>query len=234
MMGRSPTEGTEGSEGSGIPLAIWVLPLNLPTNETYRGSSTELNREVATEGREGGQMVHDRVGLDFLRPIHCRDATAEDLDTIFELIEYHAFGRDGSGTLLPVSRSTIGETIVQGGFFVAETGSMLAGCASIVEYNGIAEIRSLVVVPKFRGQGIAKLLVHSCLEKAAANGHTKVYALTKEEALPVFFRQGFSCTERPPQKLMKDCRCCPLDSSSLCKEIAVVLELRNFALSESV
>ena len=181
-----------------------------------------------------GLNVQDGVGSTFSPLIHCRKAATEDIETIFELIECHAFGRDGSGTLLPISRSTIGKTIEQGAFYVAEAGSVLARCASLVEYSGIAGIRSLVVIPGLRGQGIAKLLIRSCLGKAVANGHTKVYALTREEALALFLRLGFSPAERPPQNLMKDCRCCPLNSSSLCKEISVGLELRNPTLRGSI
>ena len=160
-------------------------------------------------------------------PVNYRIASHCDVKPIFALIAEYAFGRDGSGALLPLSRSTVGATIKAGGFFVAEAGPVLAGCASIVEYSGIAELRSLVVVPEFRGQGIARLLIRYCIEKAAANGHTKLYALTNEEALAVFLGLGFSDTERPPQKLMKDCRRCPLNSSRLCKEIAVARDLRS-------
>lgn len=203
------------------------LLLSLPTSETHWANRTKMHSEETNEVQHGGQDLPGGLGSVCLQPINRREATAEHIATIFELIEYQAFGRDGSGTLLTISSSTIGKTIQEGGLLVAEAGTVLAGCASIVEYSGIAEIRSLVVVPKFRGQGIARLLIHSHLKKAAANGHAKVYALTNGEPMAVFLTLGFSSSGRPPQKLINDRRCCPLNSGSLCEEISVALDLRN-------
>ena len=164
-------------------------------------------------------------GLDSLPPVSLRTATPEDEEALFRLISSHAFNPDGSGALLPLSRSSIRATIELGSFFVAECDSLLAGCASVVEYSGIAELRSLVVVPEFRGRGVSRTLMQKCLERAAENGHSVLYALTNEGALPVFQAEGFSRTDTPPQKLMRDCQHCPLNSNELCKEMAVAAYL---------
>ena len=168
---------------------------------------------------------HQRPGVASLQPLSFRTATPEDEEALFRLISSHAFNPDGTGALLPLSRSAIGATIEQGSFFVAECDSVLAGCSSVVEYNGIAELRSLVVAPEFRGRGASRTLMQKCLEKAAEMGHSVLYALTNEEALPAFLTEGFSRTDTPPQKLLKDCQHCPLNSNELCKEMAVAIKL---------
>ncbi len=168
---------------------------------------------------------HQRPGVASLQPLSFRTATPEDEEALFRLISSHAFNPDGTGALLPLSRSAIGTIIEQGSFFVAECDSVLAGCASVAEYNGIAELRSLVVMPEFRGRGVSRRLMQWCLERAAERGYPVLYALTNEEALPAFLAEGFSRAETPPQKLLKDCQHCPLNSNELCKEMAVAIDL---------
>ena len=165
------------------------------------------------------------AGVDSLQRVSLRTARPEDVEALYRLISSHAFSADGSGVLLPLSRPAIREIIATGSFFVAECDSNLAGCASVVEYYGIAELRSLIVDPEYRGRGVSRALMQQCFERAAEKGHSVLYALTNEEALPAFLSEGFSRTNTPPQKLMRDCQHCPLNSNELCKEMAVSVQL---------
>ncbi len=154
-----------------------------------------------------------------------RTAIDEDAFLIASLINSHAFQTDGTGSLLPLSPSSIAAAVRKQEFFVARSGVALAGCASVIEYDGIAELRSLVVAPEFRGHGIARPLMDLCIQRAAGIGYSHLYALTNRMALSAFTSLGFVVVDTPPQKLSRDCRHCPLNSNELCKEEAVVLGL---------
>lgn len=154
-------------------------------------------------------------------------ATEEDTELISALIGSNAFQADGTGSLLPLSSRSIVAAIGKEEFFVARSGPALAGCASVIEYGGIAELRSLVVAPEFRGRGIARPLMDLCTQRAGSIGYSHLYALTNRTALSVFTNLGFKVVDTPPQKLSRDCGDCPLNSNSLCKEVAVVRDLRQ-------
>lgn len=93
-------------------------------------------------------------------------------------------------------------------------------CALHIDTVDLAEVRSLVVRPNLRGQGIGKALLGACLEEARALHIARVYCLTRS---PAFFgKNGFAEVDKHelPHKVFNDCVRCSLFPD--CDEIAMV------------
>ena len=87
-------------------------------------------------------------------------------------------------------------------FFVGvEKGQIVACCALEIYSKRLAEIRSLAVVKKFQGQGVATKLIRHCLAKARTQGVYEVLAITGATAL--FEKQGFSTFNKEKFALLK-------------------------------
>ena len=77
-----------------------------------------------------------------------REATEEDIDAIFRLLEIYA----SRGIVLRRSREDI--RFYLGNFVVAEIDGTVRGCAAVRDFgNDLLEVRSLVVEPGFQGKG---------------------------------------------------------------------------------
>lgn len=74
-------------------------------------------------------------------------------------------------------------------FFVAEENGIIACCALEVYSKRIAEIRSLAVLPEYRGRGIATQLVEACMDAARTQGIYELLAITS--AVEFFEKRGF-------------------------------------------
>jgi amino-acid N-acetyltransferase len=83
-------------------------------------------------------------------------------------------------------------------YVVADDHGRIVGCAALEIYSSkLAELRSLVVAPEYRGQGLGKRLVEAVLEAARSEEILEVMAITASED---FFRScGFDYT-LPGQK----------------------------------
>ncbi|MBI2971909.1 MAG: GNAT family N-acetyltransferase [Candidatus Aenigmarchaeota archaeon] len=154
-----------------------------------------------------------------------RPAAHGDAERIHELIDAHTFREDGSGYLIPVDTEEIRSIADDGRFFVADDDGSLAGCASVLDYNGIAELRSFVVAREYRERGVGRALLEYGKQRAAEAGHEVLYALVNKEALGVFESNGFEpAAYRPLEKLQRDCIRCPLYKRG-CREQTVVFRL---------
>ncbi|HEY3966140.1 MAG TPA: GNAT family N-acetyltransferase [Planctomycetaceae bacterium] len=78
-------------------------------------------------------------------------------------------------------------------YFVAEDSGRIIGCAALEIYSAkLAELRSLVVAPGYQGQGVGKMLVEACVNRAREEHVLEVMAITSSEE---FFRTcGFDFT----------------------------------------
>src|SRR5882724_6829396 len=78
-------------------------------------------------------------------------------------------------------------------YFVAEDAGRIVGCAALEIYSAkLAELRSLVVAPGYQGQGVGKMLVEACVNRARDEHVLEVMAITSSED---FFRTcGFDFT----------------------------------------
>lgn len=150
--------------------------------------------------------------------ITVRPASAADARPIYEIVSEHA----RQGHLLPRTYESIRASLAD--WLVAEVGGAVVGvCALLLLTPTLAEVRSLAVLPAYRGRDIGGLLVRGLLDQARARGVPTVFALTR--AVSFFTRLDFAITskDRFPEKVWKDCAICPLKHA--CDETAVVFEL---------
>jgi len=116
-----------------------------------------------------------------------RKATASDLESIYNLISLAA----QESRILPRTKEELSGVI--NAFYVCEKEGRVVGCCSLEIYNKkLAEIRSLVVDPFFRKQGIARELISACVKEAKEKNIYEILTITDRVSL--FERQGFgSC-----------------------------------------
>jgi amino-acid N-acetyltransferase len=100
----------------------------------------------------------------------------------------------------------------------------VVACGALRIYNeGLAEVCSLAVDPRYQGRGIGRRIVERLVDEARFLAITSVFALTLK---PEFFGHlGFRIVPKEtfPLKVWADCRSCP--KLHACDEIAVALEL---------
>ena len=153
--------------------------------------------------------------------ITIRRALLTDALAIAELINHYA----SRGLMLPKNPVQIYENLREFVVAVDEEGALM-GCGGLrlMDFD-LAEVRSLAVSERARGQGIGQRLVNALIDEAHHLGIGRVFALTYEER---FFRKlGFDLCDRHifPQKVWADCRLCP--KRHHCDEIAMIRYLKE-------
>ena len=144
-----------------------------------------------------------------------RKATLADAPAIANLVNLG----EREGQLLPRSLELICASI--GDWIVATDHEDIVGAGSLLEMSAaLSEVRSLVVAPAYRQNGIGAKIVDALVDEARARGISTVFALTR--AVPFFAKLGFAVTEREnfPEKVWRDCAICPVRHA--CDEVAVV------------
>ncbi len=147
-----------------------------------------------------------------------RKAVIADVPRILAMVNYYA----QRGEVLPRKPEDVYERIRE--WIVAEEDGEMVGVGALAVYwADLAEVRSLVVKPERRGNGVGAHIVAALVEEAQALGIANVFTLTR--AVDFFKKQGFaiSAREKFPRKIWKDCRRCPLQHN--CDEAAMVLPL---------
>ena len=147
-----------------------------------------------------------------------RKATVNDVKQIQQLIRYYA-QRD---KMLPRSLNELYENIRD--FFVYSEGKKIYGCCALhVDWENLAEIKSLAVACTKTGRAVGTKLIRCCLKDAKALKVRKVFALTY---VPGFFER-FSfrriSKRQLPHKIWNECIKCIYFPR--CKEIAMMREL---------
>lgn len=140
--------------------------------------------------------------------LQMRKTTNEDLNAVLRLLK---------SSDLPL------EGVVEhfGYFLVAEYRHQVVGAVGLEHYGDAGLLRSLVVAPEYRGQGLGTRLVEDSLAQAKAAGVTQVYLLTNTAA-DFFPRFGFQRISR------EDATAAVRDSAeftSACCQTAVCLKL---------
>lgn len=147
-----------------------------------------------------------------------RKTNINDASQIQALINTSAKSQE----VLPRSLNDIYENIRD--FFVHSSGRKIVGCCALhVCWENLAEIRSLVVDPKNRGQGIGSKLIKACINEAESLKIKKIFLLTMK---PDFFKKfGFKKIKKSllPHKIWHDCTCCVQFPE--CNEIAMMRKL---------
>lgn len=148
--------------------------------------------------------------------IRTRSAVLPDVESIYAIIQPYA----DAGTLLPRPTAELCENIRD--FVVAEDDGRVIGCGALHLYGThLAEIRSIAVAPEAKGRGAGRALVDALMAESRRQSVTCVCLFTRS---PQFFAHlGFQVAQREelPDKIYKDCVCCPKLSS--CDEIAMVV-----------
>ena len=154
-------------------------------------------------------------------------AGPEHVGPISRLIEIYRFRHSGEaaeGFLLPVGEEEVRQLVSEGRFFVADVEGDFAGCASLMEYDGIVELRSLAVEERFQRRGIASRLIRRCQDAARDKGYDTLHTLTQTYATGAFEGMGFARATVPIPKLEKDCAYCPLHNNG-CVEVPMTAQL---------
>jgi amino-acid N-acetyltransferase len=151
-------------------------------------------------------------------PPTLRKARMADVEPIYGLVT--EFSR--TGKMLPRSRSDLYEALRD--FVVAERRGRLIGCGALtIEWDNLAEIKSLAVAQRYQHRGIGRRLIKACLAEARRLGIGRVFALTSS---PAFFeRLGFARVPREslPHKVWSDCIKCTKFPD--CDETAVAIDV---------
>lgn len=150
--------------------------------------------------------------------LNLRKARILDVPQIHGLVNSFA----AQGAMLGRSRSELYEGLRD--FFVLEREGVVLGCSALhINWEDLAEVRSLAVAAEMQGQGLGKTLVNACVDEARSLGIARVFALTYRAKF--FEGLGFSKVpkESLPQKVWSDCLKCPQFPN--CDEDAVLMEL---------
>jgi amino-acid N-acetyltransferase len=150
-----------------------------------------------------------------------RKARVGDVKTIHRMINLSS----SKGEILPRSLMDIYGSLRDFFIYYDEKEKVVAGiCAMNIIWENLAEIRSLYVEDKYRGQGIAKKLVEGCISEAITLGFYRMFTLTNR---PDFFKRlGFKEVDRSTlsEKIWSDCFRCS-KYPDYCDEVAMVVEL---------
>lgn len=148
-----------------------------------------------------------------------RKGRTKDVKQIHSLINHYA----QQGDLLPRSLNDLYECLRDFYVFEAEGHEIVGVCSLHINWEDLAEIRSLAVREHRSRQGVGTKLVQECLEEARRLEISRVFTLTYK---PAFFeRLGFRQIDKGelPQKIWGDCMKC--FKFPECDEIALLLPL---------
>lgn len=151
--------------------------------------------------------------------MNIRPARPTDIPAMLTLLNEHV----RRGDVLPRTEASIRDTLPHWLVGIDSDGDLVA-CVSLLHYtNALAEVRSLAVADKVKGQGWGRTIVKTLIQQAQLAGVPTVFALTR--AVGFFEKMGFTVTskERFPEKVWRDCTACPLLEA--CDETAVVRHL---------
>lgn len=152
--------------------------------------------------------------------IRVHKARLQDAQDIYDLVN----SLSGDGTLLRRNYAEICENIRD--FTVAiratpEGESEFLGCGALHLYGPhLAEIRSIVIKPQYRGLGAGDEILEALIAEAEEHKVMSVCLFTR---IPSYFEHnGFRVADRDamPDKIYKDCQTCP--RLYACDEVAMV------------
>jgi amino-acid N-acetyltransferase len=107
-------------------------------------------------------------------------------------------------------------------FVVAETGSMIVGCACLDTNVSVVELRSIAVLPRWKNKGIGRRLFETLMQSAKGMAD-RIYVRTTSRGF--FEKIGFKALDDSQKPaLWQDCADC--DKLDVCKQVPMVLELR--------
>jgi amino-acid N-acetyltransferase len=106
-----------------------------------------------------------------------------------------------------------------------DQGPILGIAAMHICWEGLGEVRSVAVIPEYRGRGIGSRLVQSCLDEARAVGLRQVFCLTLR---PEFFQRfGFRVVSRDDLLPIVWADCVNCVKFPDCDEIPMMMDLES-------
>ena len=127
-----------------------------------------------------------------------------DVPKIHKMVNHFA----ANGKMLPRSLSEIYENI-RDYFVVRENGEVVACVALHINWEDLAEVKSIAVTEDYQKHGVGEKLVEACLDEAKELGIPTVFCLTY---VPDFFvKCGFELVDKKelPHKIWGECYRCP-------------------------
>jgi len=152
-----------------------------------------------------------------------RTAVRSDARRIHDLIQRNQH----AGRLLPRQLSELTAHIDRFVVGVDGRGSIVA-CGELAPLShALAEVRSLVVCAKKRGQGLGRRVVDELRLRAKTAGYDDLCVFAHQPAY--FAHMGFSIVPHTwlPEKISADCRTCTLFRR--CEQFAMVADLETIA-----
>ena len=116
--------------------------------------------------------------------IEIRPAQTKDIPAIRGLIDTYTLG----GRLLSKETVTLYEDVQE--FTVAVEGDVVVGCGALhVLWEDLAEVRTVAVLDRLKGQGVGHKILEVIIERARMVGVERIFCLTFETEF--FSRHGF-------------------------------------------
>lgn len=145
-----------------------------------------------------------------------RKATLKDVPTLYQLI--NSFAK--KDLMLPRSMNELYETIRDFTVICDENNAVVACCALHIDWDDLAELKSLAVDPAYQGKHLGTKLVENALVEAKELGIRQVFALTYK--LNFFKRIDFAEIDKNklPHKVWGECINCPKFTN--CDEKALI------------
>jgi amino-acid N-acetyltransferase len=123
--------------------------------------------------------------------IQIRPARTGDVKAIRQIIDQYSLQRK----LLSKETVTLYEDVQE--FVVAVEGENVVGCGALhVLWEDLAEVRTVAVVEKLRGQGVGHQILENIMERAKKVGVKRLFCLTFETDF--FGRHGFTEIQGAP------------------------------------
>jgi amino-acid N-acetyltransferase len=120
-----------------------------------------------------------------------RPARTSDIKGIRQLIDSYS----PQGRLLTKETVTLYESVQE--FTVAMDGDEVVGCGALhVLWEDLAEVRTVAVIEKLRGQGVGHQILESIISRSKEIGIKRLFCLTFETEF--FGRHGFQVIEGTP------------------------------------
>ena len=120
-----------------------------------------------------------------------RPARTSDIKGIRQLIDSYS----PQGRLLTKETVTLYESVQE--FTVAIDGDEVVGCGALhVLWEDLAEVRTVAVIEKLRGQGVGHQILESIISRSKEIGIKRLFCLTFETEF--FGRHGFQIIEGTP------------------------------------
>lgn len=120
-----------------------------------------------------------------------RPARTSDIKAIRTIIDTYVMGR----RLLSKETVTLYETVQE--FTIAEYNGEVVGCGALhILWEDLAEVRTVAVLERMRGQGVGNAIIASIVNRAREIGVERIFCLTFETDF--FGRNGFEIIEGTP------------------------------------